>query len=95
LRLVAARQFGELLVEPLVDGPAINGHLDVLLARPDVLDIDRLLKLYVRIDFGLSGRFGAVDLGDGRGRDLVLRGVFGRRGGFVGHRGVLRRDAAA
>ena len=45
LRLVALDQFGVLLVEALVDLLAIDGHLDVLLARADVLDLDGLLEL--------------------------------------------------
>ena len=40
-------QLVELLLEPLVDGVAVDGDLDVLLARADVGDLDGLLELAV------------------------------------------------
>ena len=39
-------QFAELLVEQLVDVVAVDGDLDVLLARADVFDLDVLVELF-------------------------------------------------
>ena len=44
-----ADQLAELLVEPVVDVAAVDGDLDVLLARPDVADLDRLVQLGGRV----------------------------------------------
>jgi hypothetical protein len=72
LRLVALDQFRVLLVEPLVDLLALDGDLDVLLARADVLDLDRLLQF--------DRPFG------GRGRGGVCWRFRCFRCGVVGHR---------
>src|SRR5262249_3700156 len=78
LGLIALHQFGVLLVEPLVDLLALDGHLDVLLARPDVTDLDRLDEL--------DRAF--LPVGPFRGSDRSgTPGSFGRVGGFAG-RGV-------
>ena len=79
--LASADQFAELLAEAAVDVLAIDGDLDVLLARADVLDLDGLVELD-----GLLAL-----LGDGRG--AFRRGGLGGLGRvacfirprFVGH----------
>ena len=58
LRLVALDHLRVLLVEPLVDLLAVDRHLDVLLARADFLDLDRLLELDRLL--GRGGRGGAL-----------------------------------
>ena len=77
LRLIAERQFRELLVEALVDLGALNGDLDVLLARSGVLDLDLLVEL-----------LRSLRIGDGRGRSVEFRKFrhFRFRRDFVAHR---------
>src|SRR5262245_30695185 len=66
-------QLAILLVELGLDVVALDGHLDVLLAGPDVLELDGLLELFRLV--AIENR-GVARLGHGRG----LLG-----GGFVRH----------
>src|SRR5262249_39031275 len=70
----------DLLVHLRIDGRALDCHLDVFLARPDVLEFDRLRQLFGLLFFAVAGRSGLLGGGGGGFR----RGFVGTR--FVSHR---------
>ena len=73
-------QLAELLAEAVVDVLAIDGDLDVLLARADVLDLDRLVELDGLAFLLGGGRGGAAFGGGGLGvRWSLLRPAAFRR----------------
>ena len=86
-------QLAELLVEAVVDVRAVDGDLDVLLARADVVDLDRLVELgrllvLAVLGHGRGGAFGGRGLG-GRGFRSLGSGAWVIRSRFVGHEIIL------